>query len=120
MTDLAVHLADLEVEAVIGVCDFERRRPQLILASIDLMLPTPPKQDVLSETVDYVLLAKRVRAVLEDGRFELLETAASELGKALLKATGAPEVMVRLTKPGAVIGARGGTSVSCRCGADAL
>ena len=103
-----IFINDLRVDAVIGVYDWERRIKQTL--SIDLELATDIRaaaaSDQLDHTLNYKAVAKRVSALAEESRFQLVETLAETIAQTLLKEFSVSWLRVRVNKPGAVRHAR--------------
>jgi dihydroneopterin aldolase len=109
-----IRLEALAVDCIIGILPAERQTPQPLVVDAALELDTRPAAigGGLGATVDYSALAKELRFLLVEGRFQLLETAADALARwALAPATpdrphaAVERVTVRLTKPKALHGA---------------
>ncbi|MBR7092203.1 MAG: dihydroneopterin aldolase [Clostridia bacterium] len=104
-----IFIQGLQVFAYHGVNPEEKRDGQLFIADItaELDLTAAGESDNLAETVSYSALIKRAGAVLRDERYNLLETAALRVIRALLYEYRAlSRVTVRLQKPQAPIRAR--------------
>ena len=84
-----VSVRDLSVPAVIGVLDWERDIEQTLVFSVDMV---PASADVrkaaasddLADALDYSAVAATIAAVVRDGRFRLIETAAERVAERLL------------------------------------
>ena len=88
MTDY-VSVRDLSVAAVIGVHDWEREVEQTLLVSVDMVPETADVRkaaatDDLADALDYSAVAETIAAVLREGKFRLIETAAERVAGRLL------------------------------------
>ena len=85
MTDL-VSVRDLSVDAVIGVHAWEREIEQTLLVSVDMAadVRTAAATDDLADALDYSAVAAAIAAVLREGKFRLIETAAERIAERLL------------------------------------
>ena len=88
MTDY-VSIRDLSVPAVIGVHDWEREVEQTLLISVDMVPETADVRkaaasDDLADALDYSAVASTITAVVREGRFRLIETAAERVAERLL------------------------------------
>jgi len=88
MTDY-VSVRDLSVRAVIGVHAWERDVEQTLLVSVDMVPGTTDirkaaASDDLADALDYSAVAETIAAVLREGRFRLIETAAERVAGRLL------------------------------------
>jgi 7,8-dihydroneopterin aldolase/epimerase/oxygenase len=81
-----VSVRDLSVPAVIGVHDWERDIAQTLVFSVDLAadVRTAARGDDLADALDYSAVARTIVAVVQDGRFRLIETAAERVADRLL------------------------------------
>ena len=82
MTDY-VSIKDLSVAAVIGVHDWEREVEQTLLFSVDMVADVRPAAatDDLADALDYSAVARTIAAVVREGKFHLIETAAERVAE---------------------------------------
>ena len=103
-----IFLEGLEVRCRIGIFGWERKIRQKV--AIDLEFPADTrkaaKKDRIGDAVDYKRIAKHTFAFVRKSEFYLIETLAERLAGSLLKAFSLPEVRVRVSKPGAIRGAK--------------
>lgn len=102
-----IMLEGLALECIIGVFDWERANKQRV--DIDITLEADMQggsTDDIRDTVDYKSLAKEIRGMVEPSQFMLIEKMAEEIASICLKKDGVRGVTVRVSKPGAVRGAR--------------
>ncbi len=66
-----------------GVQEHERAQGQLFSVDVELELD-PPKEDNLSQTVDYTQVIERIYAVNDSQSFQLIETFAQAIAKAIV------------------------------------
>ena len=99
-----VFIKGLKAASVIGCYDWERDICQTLV--IDLELKTDfacaAETDALSDALDYAAISKRVIAVCEESRFQLLEALAEHLAGIVLAEFAVSGLRVTITKPGAV------------------
>ena len=103
MTDY-VSVRELRVSAVIGVHDWEREIEQTLLFSVDLVpkaadVRKPAATDDLADALDYSAVARTIAAVVRDGRFQLIETAAERVADRLLTDFPVTWLRLELRKP---------------------
>jgi 7,8-dihydroneopterin aldolase/epimerase/oxygenase len=84
-----VSVRDLRVAAVIGVRDWERQVTQTLTFSVDMVPLTAgvskaAQTDDLADALDYSAVARTISAVVRDGRFRLIETAAERVAERVL------------------------------------
>jgi FolB domain-containing protein len=99
-----VIIKDLLARGIIGVNDWERKRPQDILINITLYADTSraAETDNIKDCVDYSTVSKKVLAHAETSQRLTVEALANDLAKLCLQENGVQKVMVRVEKPGAV------------------
>jgi 7,8-dihydroneopterin aldolase/epimerase/oxygenase len=81
-----VSIRDLSVAAVIGVHGWEREVEQTLLFSVDMVADVrrAAATDDLADALDYSAVARTIAAVVRDGKFHLIETAAERVAGRLL------------------------------------
>jgi dihydroneopterin aldolase len=91
MLFLARHGATLE----------ERMEPQPIEVDVELAadLDLASASDDLADTIDYSAVFSLVAGIVEDRSFRLIEALAGTIADAVLEATAARSVLVRVRKP---------------------
>ncbi len=103
-----VYIRDLQIETIIGIYDWEREVRQTI--SLDLEMAADIRQAAATDDIQYALnykaVSKRLIAFVEASEFELVETLAEALTNIVREEFGVPWLRLRLSKPGAVRGAR--------------
>ena len=103
-----IRLESLETKCIIGIFDWERKIRQKII--IDLEIPADARKaarkDRIQDTVDYKSIAKHTLAFVSDSRYQLIEALAEKLAASLLQKFKLPEILVRISKPGAVRGSK--------------
>lgn len=99
-----VIIKNLLARGIIGVRDWERKRPQNILINITLFTDTrrAAQTDNLKDCADYSAITKKVQEHAESvGRFTV-EALANDLAEICLREPGVEKVIIRVEKPGAV------------------
>ncbi len=103
-----IFLHELKVETIIGIWDWERKIRQTV--SIDLEMGADIRRAAETESIDDTLNfkagAKRVQQFVADSEFQLVETLAEKIAEIVLQEFGIPWIEVRVSKPGAIRGAR--------------
>ena len=100
VTDI-VSIRDLRVSTVIGVYDWEREIEQALTFSIEMAADVAgaAKNDDIRDALDYSAVAQAVKAVVIEGRFQLIETAAERVAQRLIADFGLQWVRVQVVKP---------------------
>ena len=107
MTD-HVFIEGLEIEALIGIYDWERRIRQTLVFDIELAFDNrvPAATDDIALTLNYKDVSKRLVDYVGQSGFGLVETLAERCAAIILDEFGVARVRLKLSKPGAVRGAR--------------
>ncbi len=103
-----VFIEQLEVETLIGIYDWERRIRQPLWFDIEMDFDNriPAASDEIADTLDYKAVSKRVLAYVGGSGFGLVETLAERVAELILAEFPVSRVQLKLSKPGAVRGAR--------------
>lgn len=103
-----IFLRDLRIRTIVGIWEWERRMPQIV--SIDLDMGTDirraARSDQIGDTLDYKAVTRRVRALVTDSGFQLIETMAERIAALIIDEFHVPWVRVAVHKPGAIRGSR--------------
>jgi FolB domain-containing protein len=99
-----VIIKNLLVRGIIGVNDWERKRPQDILINITLFTDTrrAAESDDLQYSVNYSTMSRKVQAHAESVQRLTVEALANDLARICLEEKGVQKVVIRVEKPGAV------------------
>lgn len=97
----------LKVETIIGVNDWERKLPRVLLIDLELAVDAAraAQADRIDATVNYHAVAQAAAAFVRDSRVALIETLAEQLAQRLIRDFNVRWIAVTVHKPGAVPGA---------------
>ena len=103
-----VFIEALEIECVIGIYDWERKIKQPIVLDIEMGFDNrkPAASDDIADTLDYKAVSKRLIQFVSESDFGLVETLAERCCAIILEEFGVAEVRLKLSKVGAVRGAK--------------
>jgi dihydroneopterin aldolase len=98
----------LEISALIGVRDWERRVRQTVVVDLDLTIDArrAGATDQLKDAVDYGAVARRVTDLVAANESLLIETLAERIAATITTEFAVARVRIALHKPGAVPNAR--------------
>jgi len=103
-----VYIRDLRIDTIIGIYDWERQVKQTV--SIDLEMASDIRKAAATDDIQYALnykaVSKRLIAYVENRNALLVETLAEEITQLIRDEFNVPWMRLRLSKPGAVRGAR--------------
>ncbi|NLA68537.1 MAG: dihydroneopterin aldolase [Gammaproteobacteria bacterium] len=103
-----VFIEGLEVEALIGIYDWERRIRQTLVFDLEMAFDNraPAATDDIADTLDYKAVSKRLVEYVSQSDFGLVETLAERCAAIVLGEFNVSRLRLKLSKPGAVRGAR--------------
>jgi 7,8-dihydroneopterin aldolase/epimerase/oxygenase len=103
-----VFIEALEIETLIGIYDWERRVRQTLLFDIEMAFDNrkPAASDDIADTLNYKAVSKRLIEYVSASSFGLVETLAERCAGIILDEFAVSHVRLKLSKPGAVRGAR--------------
>lgn len=103
-----VYIRDLRIDTIIGIYDWEREVRQTV--SIDLEMASDIRKAAETDDIQYALnykaVSKRLIAYVENRNALLVETLAEEIAQLIRTEFAVPWLRLRLSKPGAIRGAR--------------
>ena len=78
---MRITIRDITIDAHIGITDEEKAKtqPLIICVDIDFNSHKATISDDINDTVDYFLITKEIRRMVEKSRFDLLETLAKTI-----------------------------------------
>ncbi len=103
-----VFIEGLEIDALIGIYDWERRIRQPLVFDIEMAFDNrkPAASDAIEDTLNYKDVSKRLIEYVSASSFGLVETLAERCAAIVLDEFDVAHVHLKLSKPGAVRGAR--------------
>ena len=106
-------IEQLVAKCILGVLDWERKRPQKIVVDLKLDWDTkkPARTCKMEDTINYTQVAKEVLQHIQKSRPFLLETLAEEIASLCMDHFRAKGVMVKIAKPAAIRSAKAASVV---------
>ena len=103
-----IFIEGLEARCVIGIFGWERRIKQKVRIDLEILTDArrAARRDRVEDTINYKVVSKRVLYETQKSRFRLVESLAEFISALLLKEFKFREATVRISKPGAIRGAR--------------
>jgi D-erythro-7,8-dihydroneopterin triphosphate epimerase len=103
-----IHIRDLTLRCIIGVYPEERREKQDVMINIALECDhrAAARSDRIEDAVDYKGMKKRIIELVEQSRFNLIETLADRIAALCLLDRRVRRATVAVDKPGALRFAR--------------
>lgn len=90
---MTIHIEALTFDAIIGLLDFERERPQRV--TVDLTLSYSYNDD---NFIDYAILADKIETTVKSSRYRLLEEALEGIERMIT--TAYPQIVSLTLKIG--------------------
>ncbi len=103
-----VFIEGLEIETLIGIYDWERRIRQPLVFDLEMAFDNrkPAATDDIADTLNYKDVSKRLIDFVSQSEYQLVETLAERCADIVLQEFGVAHVRLKLSKPGAVRGAK--------------
>ena len=103
-----IFVDDLEIEAIIGVFDWEREVKQLIRISyeVEVDIKKAFKSDNIEDTFDYKSTSKKIINSVEKSSFQLIEALAEKISKIIMQDDRVLNLSLSVSKPGALRGSK--------------
>ncbi len=95
-------LRDYEIDMSIGWHSFEKEAEQRVLMNVDVFVPlsmSTPREDHLSEVIDYDFIRNTIALRIQQGHIHLQETLVDDVARALLAHDAVLAVRVSSEKP---------------------
>ncbi|MDO3383521.1 dihydroneopterin aldolase [Gilvimarinus algae] len=103
-----VYIRDLQIQTIIGIYDWEREVRQTV--SLDLEMASDIRRAAETDDIQYALnykaVSKHIIAYVEGRNALLVESLAEEIAALVREEFKVPWLRLRLSKPGALRGAR--------------
>jgi len=101
-----IFLQNFRIKAMIGLYPWEKKVAQLIELNLEIALPAHSAAftDDIADTLDYSVIAERIKYTLSDKHFMLLEALAEHIAQLILTEFKSPQVKVSVAKLGIIQG----------------
>lgn len=102
-----VFIKNLEIEAIIGIYDFERTTPQKVVFDMEMSwnIQKAAKSENIDDALNYKTLSDHLQDYVSNSEFQLIETLAEQVAKIVLEDYGVEWLSLTLHKPDALDGA---------------
>ena len=103
-----IFLREIRLDARIGIYKREKSITQTVELDLDMALPDDRvfKSGKVADTIDYAVVVERIRAVLVEQHYGLVENLAEHVAQIIIDEFHAPWVRVSIAKIGAQPNAR--------------
>lgn len=102
---VTIRINNAKFYAYHGVLEYEKEYGNQFEVDLEMQCDIDTTKDDLNDTVDYLSVYNNVREVFESQKFNLIETANREIGKAILNTfPKVHSVRVSIRKPNAPLG----------------
>ncbi|WQZ37218.1 FolB domain-containing protein [Helicobacter pylori] len=94
-TQQGVHIHNLVFEAILGILEFERLKPQKISVNLDLFYTQLPNKAYL----DYIKIQELIQKMMQENQYLLIEDALKDLSHALkMRYSEISELYLKISK----------------------
>ena len=99
-----IKLTELTVNTVIGIWDWEKRNPQMVVFDIEMStdINKASKSDSIKDALDYKAVSKRVKQYALENQFDLIEALADKVAEIILNEFEVSWVKLTISKPYAI------------------
>jgi dihydroneopterin aldolase len=99
-----VFLRGLRIETVIGIYEWEKEIRQTVVLDLEMStdVPRAAATDRIQDALDYKAVSKRLKQLVGEGRFQLVETLAERCAKLVRDEFGVGWLRLTVNKVGAV------------------
>ena len=103
-----IFLREIRLDARIGIYKREKSITQTVELDLDMALPDDRvfKSGKVADTIDYAVVVERIRTVLVEQHYGLVENLAEHVAQIIIEEFHAPWVRVSIAKIGAQPNAR--------------
>lgn len=103
-----IFLGGLEIDTIIGIYDWERKKKQTVVLDIEMAfdIKKAAQTDDIAHTLDYKAVSERVVSFVEKSEFFLVEKLIEEIAAVLRTEFQIPWVRIVLNKRGAITRAK--------------
>ena len=103
-----IFLSELKIDTIIGIWEWERRIRQTVVIDLEMSadIARAAATDEVADTLNYKLVAKRIKGFVADSSFQLVETLAERIAGIIREEFDVAWVKVRVNKPGAIRGSK--------------
>lgn len=103
-----IFLRDLRITTIVGIWEWERRMPQVVSIDLDMAadIARAAASDDIKDTLDYKAVTRRIKELVGQSSFNLIETMADRIAALITDEFAVPWVRVSVHKPWAIRGSR--------------
>lgn len=103
-----IFLQELKIKTLIGIYPWERNVAQTIQLDLEIALPTSQAclTDNFEDTLDYALVVQRIKEILSQKHFNLLEALAEQIAQIVLVEFKSPWTRISVAKLDAIPGVK--------------
>ena len=103
-----IFLGGLEIETLIGIYDWERKKKQTVVLDIEMAfdIKKAAASDNIEDTLDYKAVTQTVVSFVETSEFFLVEKLIEEIANLIQTQFNVPWVKITLNKRGAITRAK--------------
>ena len=103
-----IFIRELRLPAWIGLYKHEKAAQQVVEIDLEIAMPNdkPFRTGKVKDTIDYAVVVKQIKSVLESEKFGLVESMVERIANLVLEQFDSPKVVISITKLGILKEAR--------------
>ena len=101
---MIINIENLRLRTTVGIYDWEQKVKQDIVINIEIEFDgtRAVEEDDIEHTVDYKTITKRIIAMVEDSKYNLIEKISGDVVKLIMEDEKVRRASVKVDKPGAL------------------
>lgn len=101
---MIINIENLRLRTTVGIYEWEQKVKQDIVINIEIEFDGEEavKTDNIEHTVDYKTITKKIIAMVEDTKYNLIERISGDVVKLIMEDDKVKRASVRVDKPGAL------------------
>lgn len=101
---MIINIENLRLRTTVGIYEWEQKVKQDIVINIEIEFDgtSAVAEDAIEHTVDYKTVTKRIIAMVEDTKFNLIERISGDVVNLIMEDEKVQRASVKVDKPGAL------------------
>jgi len=101
---MIINIENLRLRTTVGIYEWEQKVKQDIIINIEIEFDgaLAIEKDSIEHTVDYKTLTKKIIAMVEDTKYNLIERISGDVVKLIMQDQKVQRASVKVDKPGAL------------------
>ena len=101
---MIINIENLRLRTTVGIYEWEQKVKQDIVINIEIEFDGAEaiEKDAIEHTVDYKTITKKIIAMVEDTKYNLIEKISGDVVKLIMEDEKVKRASVKVDKPGAL------------------